>query len=73
MPYKNRELLEGLECPSCGGTEPLQITCEIVAKIYDTEIDSHGGMEWTDESNCVCLGCGYRHTVSKFRIEEDGE
>ena len=62
----NNNCLDGFKCPECGSFEPFRITCTATIEMWDDGSDNHEGIDWEDDSPCLCLSCPHVGTVKTF-------
>lgn len=67
---ENTNCLAGIKCPKCGALEPFDISARTNVVMSDDGSDpdeSHGDLEWDNDSDCLCLSCRHRGKVGDFR------
>ena len=71
---KNINVLEGMQCPSCGHEDDFRIAITMYAEATVSD-DGYGfadvknyETEWDNDSSCKCLHCGFHATVGDFQI-----
>ena len=64
----NSNCLADLQCPNCKSYEPLSITGVSVFKVFDSGTESHGDVEWDDDSFVKCGMCGFSAVLECFGI-----
>ncbi len=67
---ENTNCLTGIKCPKCDALEPFDISARTNVIMFDDGSDpedSHGDLEWDNDSFCLCLSCRHRGKVIDFR------
>jgi hypothetical protein len=70
---ENTNCLAGIKCPECGALEPFDIGSRTNVIMFDDGSDpdeSHGDLEWDNDSLCLCLSCRHRGVVNDFRADQ---
>jgi hypothetical protein len=70
---ENTNCLEGIKCPKCESHQPFDISARTTVMMFDDGSDpedSHGDLEWDNDSFCRCASCNHTGKVSDFRADQ---
>ena len=63
----------GLKCPQCGNETRLRIEGTSVFEVVDDGTESHGSVEWDDNSVTQCPECHLAAGLAHFRVLPEAE
>lgn len=67
---QNDNCLAGMQCPECRSQAPFVITALSDFEMYDDGSESHGDIEYDDDSSCRCKACNYTGAVGHFKAKK---
>ena len=67
----NTNCLVGLRCPQCKNENRLMIEGTSMFEVLDDGTESHGDVEWDDDSSAQCPVCHLTAGLALFRISEE--
>lgn len=73
MATTNQNVLEGVECPSCGFADQFEVDGEGVFTLTDDGAVFAREFEYSTQAMMTCLECGYRAQAWKFEKGEGDE
>lgn len=67
----NTNCLEGLRCPQCGNNAKLVIAGNSFFEVTDDGTESHGDVEWDNNSATRCPECHFAGLLKQFDGRDD--